>query len=109
MRSLISLGAVLLALGFAACDVGNETSATSGATGTTGVQGPAGDAELTASEFVKASAIDQIEAVTRAAEDNPDCAKADTAAGSDFQVSVAIDASNADPDTPIAEIVADNC
>ena len=109
MRLLISLGAVLLALGFAACGGDDETSSTGGATGTTGVQGIPGGAELTASEFLEASIPDQIEAVTQAAEDNPDCAKADTAPGSDFQVSVAIDAASADPDTPIAEIVADNC
>jgi len=34
---------------------------------------------------------------------------ADTSAGSDFQVGIAIDAASADPDTPISQIVADNC
>jgi len=64
---------------------------------------------MTASEFIAASIPDEIDAVTQAAEANPDCASADTSAGSDFQVGVAIDAASADPDTPISEIVADNC
>ena len=109
MRRLIPLIAALLALGFAACGGDDETSSTtsvtSGATGAQGGKGP----ELTASEFVQASIPDEIEAVKQAAEDNPDCAGADTAPGSDFQVSVAIDAASAEPDTPISEIVADNC
>ena len=109
MRRLLPLLAVLLALGLAACGGDDESTSTTGATGTTGAQGLPGGAELTADEFIEASIPDQIEAVAQAAEDNPDCAKVDTAPGSDFQVSVAIDAASADPDRPISEIVADNC
>ena len=109
MRRLIPLIAALLALGFAACggdeDTSSTTSVTTGATGAQGATGP----ELTASELVQASIPDEIEAVKQAVADNPDCSGADTAPGSDFQVSVAIDAASAEPDTPISEIVADNC
>ena len=109
MRRLIPLTAVLLALGFAACGGDDETSSTAAPTGATGTQSSTGGTEMTASEFIDASIPDEIDAVTQAAEDNPDCAGADTAPGSDFQVSVAIDAASADPDTPISEIVAGNC
>jgi hypothetical protein len=110
MRRLILLAAVLLALGFAACGGDDETSSATTATpaGATGTQGAAGG-EMTASEFIAASIPDEIDAVTQAAEANPDCGSADTSAGSDFQVAVAVDAASADPDTPISEIVADNC
>ena len=109
MRRVVPLLAVLLALGLAACGGDDETSsATSTPTGATGAQSASGG-EMTASEFIEASIPDEIEAVTQAAEANPDCAGADTAGVSDFQVSVAIDAASAEPDTPISEIVADNC
>ncbi len=102
------LTAILLALGFAACGGDDETTSTPGPTGATGVQGPV-DGDMTAGEFIEASIPDEIEAVKQAAADNADCAGVDTAPGSDFQVSVAIDAASADPDTPISDIVADNC
>jgi hypothetical protein len=108
MRRLIPLMATLLALGFAACGSDDETSPTTGATGATGAQGPS-DGDLSASEFIEASIPDEIEAVKQAVADNPDCGGVDTAPGSDFQVSVAIDAASAEPDTPVSEIVADNC
>jgi hypothetical protein len=109
MRRLLPLAAVLLALGFAACGDDDETSSTAGATGASGTAGPATAGAMTAGEFLKASIPDQIEAVADAAAANPDCADADTSAGSDFQVQVAIDAAGTDPDTPLAEVVADNC
>ncbi len=108
MRRLIPLAAVLLTLGFAACGGDDESTTTAGATGATGAQGPS-TAAMTASEFIEASIPDEIEAVKQAVEDNPDCDGVDTAPGGDFQVSVAIDAASAEPDTPLAEIVADNC
>lgn len=109
MRPLIGMTAVLLALSFAACGSDDETtSSTTGASGASGAQGPV-STDLTASEFIDASIPDQLAAVTQAAEDNPDCADVDAAAGGDFQVSVAIDAASAPSDTPISEIVADNC
>jgi hypothetical protein len=109
MRSLASITAVLFALTFAACGGGDDTSSTAtGTSGATGAQGPS-TSEMTASEFIDASIPDEIDAVAQAAEDNSACADADTSAGSDFQVAVAIDAASAPPDTPISEIVADNC
>ncbi len=108
MRPPLATTAVLIALTFAACGGDDETTSTTGASGTSGVQGPV-DTDLTASEFIDASIPDQLEVVTQAAEDNPDCGDIDTAAGGDFQVSVAIDAAGAPSDTPISEIVADNC
>ena len=109
MRRLIPLTAVLLALGFAACGGGDDTSSTtSGTSGASGAQGST-SSEMTASEFIDASIPAEINAVKQAVEANPDCASADTSPGSDFQVGVAIDAASADPDTPISEIVADNC
>jgi hypothetical protein len=108
MRRLIPLAAALLALGFAACGDDETTTTTDGATGATGAQGPP-DGEMAASEFIEASIPDEIEAVKQAVEDNPDCDGVDTAPGGDFQVSVAIDAASAEPDTPLSEIVADNC
>lgn len=108
MRPLIALTAALLALSFAACGGDDETTSTTGASGTSGSQGPV-NTDLTASGFIDASIPDQLAAVAQAAKDNPDCADVDTAAGGDFQVSVAIDAASAPSDTPISEIVADNC
>ena len=110
MRRLILLPAVLLALGLAACGDDEEPTPTTLATGATGVQGPsAGGEEMTAGGFLEASIPDQIEAVTQAAAENPECEDVDLAPGSDFQVAVAIDAAGADPETPISEIVGDNC
>jgi ABC-type glycerol-3-phosphate transport system substrate-binding protein len=109
MRRSAPLLLVLLALGLTACGGDDETATTTGASGITGAQEPATDAEITAGDFMDASIPDQIQAVQEAAEANPECADADTAAGSDFQVGVAIDAASVDPQTPLAEIVADNC
>ncbi|HEY8001949.1 MAG TPA: hypothetical protein VID76_08440 [Solirubrobacterales bacterium] len=109
MRPVLPLVAVLIALSFTACGGNDETTlSTSGASGTSGAQGPA-NTDMTASEFIAASTTAQLDAVAQAAEDNPDCAKVDTAAGGDFQVNVAIDATTAAPDTPLSQIVADNC
>lgn len=109
MRSLPSLTAILLALTLAACGGSDPTtSSTAGASGTSGAQGPS-TANMTVSEFVDASIPNQLDAVVQAVKDNSACADADTSPGGDFQVGVAIDAASAPPDTPISEIVADNC
>jgi hypothetical protein len=109
VRPVLPLAAVLLALTFTACGGNDESTSTStGASGTSGAQGPA-NTDMTASEFIAAQTADQLEAVAQAADDNPDCHGVDTAAGGDFQVNVAIDATTATPDTPLSEIVADNC
>ena len=109
MRRSVPLFLALLALGLAACGGDDETATTTGASGITGAQEPATGTETTAGDFMDASIPDQIQAVQEAADANPECAAADTAAGSDFQVGVAIDAAGVDPQTPLAEIVADNC
>ena len=109
MRRTIPLLLVLLALGLAACGGDDDTATTTGASGATGAQEPATDAGTTAGDFMDASIPDQIQAVQEAADANPECADADASAGSDFQVGVAIDAASADPQTPLSEIVADNC
>jgi hypothetical protein len=110
VRVLLSAIAVLFTFALAACGGDDEADSTTaaGATGTAGAESSA-SSEMTASEFVAASIPDEIEAVTEAAEANSECANADTAPGSDFQVAVAIDAAQAPPDTPISEVVADNC
>ena len=51
---------------------------------------------MTASEFIDASIPDEVAAVQEAAEASPGCSNANTDAGSDFQVEVAIDAASAD-------------
>ena len=110
MRRLTPLLALLLALSFVACGGGDDsTSATTGASGTSGAQGSTGGSELTSSEFIDASLPDEIKAVEEAVEANPDCSGVDPKPGEDFQVNVAIDAASAPPDTPISEVVADNC
>jgi hypothetical protein len=110
MRTLILLPAVLVALVFAGCGGGDETSTSAaGASGTSGAQGSTSGGGMTASEFIDASIPDEVAAVQDAADANPACAGTNTDAGSDFQVSVAIDVAKADPDTPLSEIVGDNC
>ena len=64
---------------------------------------------MTAGEFIDASIPDEVAAVQEAAEAAPGCSGANTDAGSDFQVQVAIDAAQADADTPLSEIVAEAC
>jgi hypothetical protein len=109
MRPVVLLTAALLAVSLAACGGSDATSSTTaGASGTSGAQGPS-TADMTVSEFIDASIPDQLDAVVQAVKDNPACADADTSPGGDFQVGVAIDATGASPDTPISEIVADNC
>jgi hypothetical protein len=111
MRSAIVLPIVLVALFIAGCGGGDDStsSAAAGPTGATGAQGTAGGTGMTAKDFSDASIPDQVAAVQEAADTNPVCADANTDAGSDFQVTIAIELAKADPDTPISEIVADNC
>ncbi len=103
MRGLICAPAVVLALGLAACGGDDETTTASG------TQGAASGGEMTAGEFIDASIPDEVAAVQEAAEAAPECSGANTDAGSDFQVQVAIDAAQADADTPLSEIVAEAC
>jgi hypothetical protein len=109
MRTLLSVTAVLLTITLAACGGDDETTSTTGASGASGAQGATVDANMTASEFIAASIPDELAAVDQAVADNDACSGVDTAPGGDFQVAVAIDAASAPPDTPLSEIVADNC
>jgi hypothetical protein len=111
MRTVLALGAVLMVLGATGCGGGDDTTSTpaAGASGTSGPQGSGSGGGMTAKEFLDASIPDEVAAVQDAADANPDCSATNTDAGSDFQVQVAIDSASADPNTAIAEIVANNC
>ena len=108
MRRLISLTAVLALLSFGACGDGGDT-APAETTGTTGAQDASSGSDLTAKEFIDASIPDQAKEVQDLVDANPDCSGVDTKPGSSFQVGVAINAAQASPNTPLSEIVADQC
>ena len=109
MRRLVSVAAVLALLAAAGCG-DDEEPTTAGATGSTGAQDVSGsDTDLTASGFIGAPIPDQVEAVQDLVAENPDCEDVDAKPGSEFQVGVAISAAQADPDTPLSEIIAERC
>ncbi len=107
MRCLALPATLATVLIFAACGGGDDSSTST--TGASGASGAQGDTGMTASEFIAASIPDQLEAVQGIVDATPACAGVDDAAGGDFQVNVAIDAASSTPETPIDEIVADNC
>jgi len=110
MRSSVVLPAVLLALLLIGCGGDDETtSIPAGPSGTSGPQGASGGGGMTAKQYGAASIPAQLAAVQDAADANPDCSGTNTNAGSSFQVDVSIQAANSDPDTPLAQIVANNC
>jgi hypothetical protein len=111
MRTLASVSVLVLTLIVAACGGDDETTptTTAGATGATGVQGTVDSEGMTAEEYLDAPIPDQLAAVEDAVQADPDCEGADTAPGGDLQVNVAIEATTAEPDQPLAEIVAENC
>ena len=109
MRRLLCLPIVLALLAFTGCGGDDSTSSSTGASETTGAQSSSSGGEMTAKEFIDASIPDQANAVKQLAADNPDCADADVSPGSDFQVGVAISAAQASPDTPLGDVVADQC
>lgn len=113
MRRLFSVTAVLVVLSFAACggddDEETPTTGATGATGATGDQGAAASTDLTADEYIAASIPDQVEAVQDAVAADSACEGVDAEPGSDFQVDVAIAAASAEPDTPLSEVVVDQC
>ena len=111
MRSAVVLPILVAALAVAGCGGGDDSTSTPsvGASGTSGAQGSTGGTGMTAREFIDASIPDEVAAVQESAEANPACAGTNTDAGSDFQVTVAIEVAKADPDASIDEIVADNC
>jgi hypothetical protein len=97
MRTLIALTAAAVALVVASCGGDDEATTAPGA------------GAMTAKEFIDASIPAEVAAAQEAADATPACSGANTDAGSDFQVQVAIDASQAEPDRPLAEIVAGAC
>ena len=109
MRRLAVLTAVLASLAFAACgdDDESDTSGASGASGATGASGAS--SEMTAGEFLAASIPDEVKAVEDLAAANDECEGVDAKAGGDFQVAVAISAATADPETPLSEVVVEEC
>lgn len=113
MRSLFAVTAVLVLLSFAACggddDEETPTTGVTGATGATGAQGVSAGTDLTAEDYIAASIPDQVEAVQDAVAADSACEGIDATAGSDFQVDVSIAAASAEPDTPLAEVVSDEC
>jgi hypothetical protein len=110
MRRLLSLAAVLAMLSLAACGDDEETTPAGDTGGATGVQDTSSGDFFTAKQFLDASLPDQVEEVRTIAGITPECEG--VKANEDFQVSVSINAAQAAgaaPDTPMQEIVADQC
>ena len=123
--AILAAALVAASLALAACggdDDEDTTSAattsttTSGATGATGATGSddstSGGAtyDISAGDFIAASLPDQIKAVQDYVADSPDeCGDVDTEGGSDFQVAIAINAATAEPDTPLADVILEEC
>jgi hypothetical protein len=108
MRRLICLTACLALLLVAGCGGDDETTTPAGTSGATGAQDSAGDF-MTAKEFIDASLPDQIEEVETIVGITPQCEGVDAKPGEKFQVAVAINAAQAQPDTPVEDIVSDQC
>jgi hypothetical protein len=123
-RALLVAAMVAAALALAACggDDDEDTTATEPTTATTtaGATGPtgagddtAGDGasyDITAGEFIESSLPDQVKAVQDYVKDSPDeCGGVDAKGGSDFQVAVAINAATVEPDTPLADVILQEC
>jgi hypothetical protein len=64
---------------------------------------------MTADDYIAASIPDQVEAVQDAVAADSACEGVDAQPGGDFQVDVAIAAASAEPDTPLSEVVSDQC
>src|SRR5215208_4403745 len=96
MRRLAATTAILAALALTACG-DDETTTTTGT-------------DMTAGEFIDASLPDEIKAVEDIVAANPDaCGNVDPKPGEDFQVSVSVNAAQASPDTPLEDVVVDEC
>jgi ABC-type glycerol-3-phosphate transport system substrate-binding protein len=107
---------VLAALALGACggddDEEMTPTTTAGATGATGAQDTGGGAsyDITAGEFIQASIPDQIKAVQDFVADNPDvCANVDPKPGDNFMQGVAIAAASGDTETPLSEVIPQEC
>jgi len=89
-----------------------STAAPTTSSGASGAEETSGGAsyDITAAEFIDASLPDEVEAVQDFVEDNPDlCRDVSAEAGGDFQVGVAIGAASTSPDTPLPEIISQEC
>jgi hypothetical protein len=113
---------VALALALAACGGDDDdetttttpttTAGTTGATGATGAEGaPEGAAyDITAQEYLDASIPDQIKAMQEFVEDNPDeCEGQNAEGGGNFPQGVGIAAATVEPDTPMSEVILQEC
>ena len=124
LTALLAAAAVAATLGLAACGGDDDddaattsaatTTTTTGATGATGADDTTdtGGAsyDITAGDFIAASLPDQVKAVQDYVADSPDeCGDVDTKGGSDFQVAVAINAATVEPDTPLADVILQEC
>ena len=109
MQRLISLTAALTLLALAGCGGDDETTSGEATSGATGTQDESTGDFMSAKEFIDASIPDQIDEVKTIVGITPECEGIDTSPGGEFQVGVAINAAQAAPDTPLAEIVADQC
>ena len=108
MRRLACLTGVLALLALAGCG-DDESSPSTGASGATGAQQAEPESGMTAKEFIDAPIPDQLKAVRELVAADPDCAEVDASPGGDFQIAVAINAAEASPGTPLADVVADQC
>ena len=109
MKRLISLTALLTVLALAGCGGDDETTAGEPTSGAAGAEDASPGDFMTAKEFIDASIPDQIDEVKTIVGITPECEGIDTSPGGDFQVGVAINAAQAAPETPLTEIVADQC
>lgn len=100
------LAIVSSVLALVAC--GDDEGSSSGASGASGPHGAGSTAELTAKEFNEAPIPDELEAVEDLAAANPGCAGVD-ARSEGFRQRVFIAAVQASAQTPMAEIVAEQC
>jgi hypothetical protein len=109
-----ALVAGALALGACGGDDDEDTATpttTGGATGATGAADTGGASyDLTAGEFIAGSLPDQIKAVEDFVADNPDlCGNVDPKPGDNFMQGVAIAAASGDTETPLSEVITQEC
>jgi hypothetical protein len=115
VRKALSISLVLAALALGACggddDEEPAAPATTGATGATGADDTGGASyDVSAGDFIAGSLPDQIKAVEDYVADNPDaCANVDPKPSENFMQGVAIAAASGDPETPVSEIIAQEC
>ena len=107
MRRPLSLIAVLCLLAFGGCGDDDETTPATEASDATGPEDASSGDFMTSEEFIDASIPDQVEEVKTIVGITPECEG--VKANEDFQVGVAINAAQASPNTPLADIVADQC